>query len=398
VPAPVIGSLVSDELRARLCAIRRDLHRHPELSWNETRTTQTVCDELDRLGIPFRRDAAGTGVVAEIPGRTDGPCVALRADLDALPVQEETGLPFASAHAGVMHACGHDAHTTIVLGAASLLAAEEELPAPVRLIFQPAEELGEGAKAMIARGALEGVALIFGAHIDPRFPTGTIVITEGPVNASSDTFDITIETAGGHAARPHESVDAVVVGSALVTAMQTIVSREVNPAAPAVVTVGRFDAGTAANVLAAKAVLQGTFRSQRPELRAQLARSLERMAEATGRLYGARVTIVIDEGTPALINTPEMAELARRAARFVVPESQIMPLPTANMGGEDFAYYLEHVPGAFVRLGALGPGQASHPAHSARFDVDEDALLYGASFFYRLARLAGEELVTARPP
>ena len=388
------SALVDDELRARLVAIRRDLHRHPELGWNETRTAQRVCDELDRLGIPYRRDVAGTGVVAEIPGRHTGPRVALRADLDALPVHEETGLPFTSSHAGVMHACGHDAHTTIVLGAASLLAADPALPAPVRLIFQPAEELGTGAVAMIAAEALEGVAMIFGAHVDARFATGTIVITEGAVNASSDSFDITIEGAGGHAARPHEGLDAVLVGSTLVTAMQTIVSREVNPAFPAVVTVGRFDAGTAHNVLAGRAVLQGTFRSQHPEVRDQLARSLHRMAEATGRLYGARVTIAIEAGTPVLINTPEMAELARRAARFVVPDSQIMPLPSANMGGEDFAYYLERVPGAYLRLGARAPGKESHPAHSSRFDVDEDALPLGASYFYHLAKLAGERLVT----
>jgi len=242
---------VSQALFDQMVAMRRDLHQHPELSWREKRTPDQICNYLDRLGIAYRRGVAQGGVVAEIPGGTGpGPCIALRADFDALPIQEETGLPFASLTTGVMHACGHDGHTSMLLGAAELLAAEPELSATVRLLFQPAEETGDGALAMIADGVLENVALIFGGHLDRHYPTGTVVVSDGAVNASSDRFEIKIAGQGGHGARPHETVDAVVVGSLLVIAIQTIVSREINPAHPSVISVGRFEAGTAANVIA----------------------------------------------------------------------------------------------------------------------------------------------------
>ena len=256
----------------KMIALRRDLHQHPELSWQETRTASKVCQVLDHLQISYRAGVAGTGVVADIPGGIAGPRVALRADLDALPIREETGLSFASRTEGVMHACGHDGHTSMLVGAAMLLAREESLPAPVRLLFQPAEETGCGAKAMIKEGVLDDVAMVFGGHLDRHFPTGTIVVTEGPVNAASDRFCVNITGKGGHAARPHETVDAVVVGSLFVMALQTIVSREVNPAHPSVISVGHFQAGTAPNVIANTAMLEGTIprpRRRRPRTSAK---------------------------------------------------------------------------------------------------------------------------------
>lgn len=379
-------------LYSRLVALRRDLHQHPELSWQERRTADQICRFLDELGVAYRRDVASTGIIAEIPGAGDGPCVALRADTDALPVFEETGLPFASETPGLMHACGHDAHTAMLLGAASLLSQDRELPAPVRLIFQPAEERGEGAAAMVAAGALENVAMIFGGHVDRHFPVGSIAVTEGAVNASSDTFSIHIIGRGGHAARPHETIDAVVVGSLMVMALQTIVSREVNPAHPSVVTVGRFDAGTAANVIAGRAVLEGSIRAQDGDVRAFLFRSIERIAKSIGQLHGATVEVEIGQGTPPVINPPAGTALARQAAAAVVGESNVSKMDRASMGGEDFSCYLEQVPGCYVRFGTARDGVEQFPAHSGKFIIDEEVLAVGAAYYHAVAKIAGMEI------
>jgi hippurate hydrolase len=383
---------MTTQFNERWYDFRRDLHRHPELSFQEKRTAERIEKALDELGIAHRR-VAGTGVVAEIPaagGRLEGPLVALRADTDALPIQEETGLEYASVHDGVMHACGHDGHTTMVLAAAEMLSRDESLAAPVRLVFQPAEERGLGAVAMIEAGVLDGVEMIFGGHVDRHYTTGQIVAHAGAVNASTDSFRIEVQGKGGHAARPHEGVDAVVVGSLLVMAIQTIVSREVNPAHPSVVTIGRFDAGTAPNVLAGRATLQGTVRTQEKAVRDHIVSSLSRICDSIGTLHNARLTMTLEEGTPPVVNPREMAEIARRAAVAVVGEAGSVPLHTANMGGEDFACYMERVPGCYVRLGARAPGREGFPAHSSRFEFDEAVLPIGARFFHEVARLAGE--------
>ena len=376
----------------RLVAFRRDLHQHPELSWQEVRTADRVCEFLDDLGIHYRRGIAGTGIIADLPGTSEGPVIALRADMDALPIREETGLPFESKHDGIMHACGHDGHTSMLLGAAQLLLEHEPPPAPVRLIFQPAEETGDGAKAMIAAGALENVAAIFGGHVDRHFAVGSIAVTDGPVNASSDRFSIHIMGRGGHAARPHETVDAVVVGSLMVMSLQTIVSREVNPAHPSVVTVGRFDAGTAPNVIAGTALLEGSIRAQDQDVREALHRSITRMAQSIGQLHDASVEVKIQSGTPVVSNPPELTNLSRRAAASVVGEEHVVQLDTANMGGEDFGYYLQHVSGCYVRFGTAEAGVEQFPAHSSQFDFDERAIATGAAYFEAIARTAGEEI------
>jgi hippurate hydrolase len=382
---------VTSDFKTRWVEFRRDLHRYPELSFQEKRTAERIEQALARMGIESRR-VAGTGVLAEIPGggaSLEGPLVALRADIDALPVQEETGLEYASVNPGVMHACGHDGHTAMLLGAAELLVSDENLPAPVRLVFQPAEEKGSGALAMIEAGALEGVGMIFAGHVDRHYPTGQIVAHAGAVNASTDSFRMEIQGKGGHAARPHEGVDAVVVGSLLVMAIQTIVSREINPAHPSVVTVGRFDAGTAANVLAGRASLEGTIRAQEKEVRDRIVSSLSRISESIGALHNARVTMTLEEGTPPVVNPEDMTEIARKAAVAVVGEQNAVSLHTPNMGGEDFAFYMEKTRGCYVRLGAGAPGREGFPAHSSRFEFDEDVLEIGARYFYELAHLAG---------
>jgi len=376
----------------RLVAIRRELHQHPELAFEETQTAERISQELTRLGIAHETGIAKTGLVADIPGPRGVPKIGLRADIDALPIQEETGLSFASVHDGVMHACGHDAHTTMVLGAAALLTRDDELPAPVRILFQPAEERGAGAKAMVEAGALDDVAMIFGGHVDRLYPTGTIVTHAGAVNASSDAFRIEVRGTGGHAARPQESVDSIVVASQLVSSIQTIVSRELNPAEPAVVTIGRFEAGTAHNVIAEQAILEGTVRAQTAEVREHVFEAMHRMADALGRLHRAEIVVHVRQGVPAVVNSKEMAELARRAAADVVGPKNAVPLETANMGGEDFAHYLSHVDGCYVRIGVARDGRDNPPAHTSRFDIDEGVLPVGARFFHRLAILAGESL------
>lgn len=385
-------TLIPEPLQHRLIQLRRVMHEYPELSGQEVNTAAVICKFLDGLAIKYRDGVAGHGVIAEIPGRAGVPWVVLRADTDALPIQEETGLDFTSVHDGVMHACGHDGHTTMLLGAAALLSEEKDLPAPVRLIFQPAEEKGTGALAMIEAGALDGAGMIFGGHLDRHYPPGAIVVTEGAVNASSDNFSIEIIGQGAHGARPHESIDAVVVGSLMIMALQTIVSREIDPARPSVVSVGQFNAGTAPNVIAGQAKLEGTVRAQDPVVRKQLLNSIRRIAESIAQLHGAKIQVGVKAGTPPLVNTADMAEIARSAAVETVGNDNVLPLKTANMGAEDFSYYMERIPGAYVRFGGQVPGKEGFPAHSSKFDFDEAALAVGAAYYRVVARLAGRKL------
>lgn len=393
-PAPPFDALVPGDVFASMVDVRRAIHHDPEIGFSEERTSARVAERLDGLGIGWRR-LAGTGLVADLPGPDGVPAVALRADLDALPIHERTGLPFASGNDGLMHACAHDGHVAMLLGAAAILAGRDDLPAPVRLIFQPAEELSDGAQAMIAGGALEGVGMVFGGHIDSHFETGTLAVTRGAVNASVDTFRIEISGREGHAARPHEGLDAVVVGSMLVMALQTIVAREVAPAEPSVVTVGRFQAGRTANVIAGRAVLEGTIRAHDPDTREHLVRSVRRIAESTAAVHGASLEMTFEDGAPVLVNEGPPLEIARAAAVDVVGEARVTWMKTPNMGGEDFSYYMERVPGCYIRFGARGGESTSFPAHSSQFDFDETALAIGAAYHARVACLAGRALAEA---
>jgi hippurate hydrolase len=379
---------VTDEIHERMVRIRRDLHRHPELSWEENRTADRICAELDELEVPHRR-VGGTGVIADLPGAKEVEVIALRADMDALPIIEETGLSFSSEREGVMHACAHDGHISMLLGAARLLHRSGPLPAPVRLIFQPGEEQGNGAERMVAGGALEEVAMIFGGHLDRHFQTGALIVTDGVVNASTDTFRIRITGQEGHAGRPHEALDAVVVGSLIVMAIQTIVSREIDPDHPSVVTIGQFHAGRASNIIAGRAILEGTIRAQELDVREHLMTSLQRIAESVGRLHQADVSLEFGDHTPPVVNEGEAVALAREAAESIVDSEGVTELVHANMGGEDFSCYLETVPGCYIRFGAQVPGREGYPAHSSRFDFDEEALAFGAAWFAGVAEIAG---------
>lgn len=375
-------------LLENLIALRRDLHRHPELSGQEHRTAARIEEALRALGLQPAR-VAGTGVVAEIGQGL--PVIALRADMDALPITEETGLPFASETPGVMHACAHDGHTAMLVGAAELLAAGDALPCRVRLVFQPAEEHGTGAPSLIAAGVLDDVAAIFGGHIDRLYDVGRIVVTDGPLNASTDEFVVGFHGPGGHGARPQETSDPIVAGAAFVMSLQTIVAREIHPAHAAVVSVGRFDAGAAPNVIATRARIEGTLRALLPEVRAHLRAAVRRHAESVAGAHRVAYEVTIHEGTPPVVNREPWVSVARAAAQRVVGAGGIATLDAANLGGEDFGFYLERVPGCYVRFGARPDGE-SHPAHSPRFVWDEGVLEVGARYLAEVAVEAGRRL------
>ena len=384
------------QLIAWMQEIRRTLHRHPELAFEEQQTARYIAAKLEELSIPHRAGVARTGLVATL-GNEGGGAIALRADMDALPIDEKTDLPFASLRPGVMHACGHDGHVAMLLGAAALLK-ERRLPGRVVLLFQPAEEGEGGATSMIAEGALDNVDAIFGGHIDRHFPVGEIAVEPGLICAYTDTFRITIRGKGGHAAKPHETVDCLVVASLLVMSIQTLVSREVNPAYPTVVTVGRLQGGTAANVIADSASLEGTIRSTHPEVRQKLISGLGRMVRAMEELYNARTEMALSEGYPPVINDPVATNIAREAAAMVVGETGVMPLAHPSLGGEDFSFYLQQIPGCFVRFGARREDWPSEPAHSPRFDFDERILPIGAAFLAQAALTGLARRAEFRPP
>jgi hippurate hydrolase len=377
------------EQRRLLTELRRDLHRHPELSWHETRTQETLERALRAAGIEDVRRIARTGLVARVRGRDPkAPVIALRGDIDALPIAEATGLEFSSATDGVMHACGHDVHASWAVGAALLLA-RTPAAGDVLVVLQPAEEVGEGAREVLASGALDGVRAIFGAHVDRRFAVGEAVAQEGPLAASVDTFHVVLSGEGAHGARPQESRDPVVGAAALIMALQTIVARRLDPALPGVVTVGAVHAGKASNVIPESADLTGTIRATTPATRALLVGELERLAHAVAATHRLTAEVRITDGTPPVVNTADGAAWAARAVRDVLGEKALVPLGTTNMGGEDFAFYLEKIPGCFLRIGAREAGGEHRAAHTPRFYPAEESLFIGAAVLAQCARAAG---------
>lgn len=377
----------SQPLHEHMVELRRTFHREPELAFEEERTAQKIMAELKRLGIPFEYGGKGGGVVARLSVGSEAPTVALRAEMDALPGEETTDLPFSSTTPGIVHACGHDAHMAMVLGAAALL--KQTPPSGnVLFVFQPAEERGGGSRVVIQSGLLAGAHAIFGGHVTHHYRTGEIMVAEGVITAQSDRFQIRVRGKGGHGARPHEAIDAVVIAGALITSLQTLVSRETNPVHPSVVTIGKVQAGSAANVIAEQAVLEGTIRTTLPEARQQLHRGLQRMAKAVGELHNAAVEATLVEGYPPVVNTPREAKIAERAARAVAGERGVVPQDHPSMGSEDFAYYLRELPGCYVRFGARIAGREYIPLHSPSFDIDEGVLMIGADYFDEVARTA----------
>ena len=391
LPAAV-GGLFSSELRRTLVELRRDLHRHPELSHREERTAARLTQALASLRPASLDRVAGTGVVARVRGRDPGaPVVAVRGDIDALPIREATGLPYASAHDGVMHACGHDVHATWAVGAAHLLTAQRAA-GDVLIVLQPAEEVGDGARAMLESGAVDAARAIFGAHVDRRFPVGQVVADAGALAASADTFTIELVGSGAHAARPHEAADPVVGAGAVILAMQTAVSRRLNPALPGVVTIGTVHAGTASNVIPDRATLTGTVRATEPGSRRLLLDEVKRIAETTAAAHRLEARVSLELGPPPLVNPPLAAAWARRAAVQLLGADAVVPLGFVNMAAEDFAHYLERIPGCFLRVGAREPGGQPTPAHAPHFAPAEPSIFVGAAVLAACAREASEAL------
>ncbi|UFJ39357.1 amidohydrolase [Brevibacillus humidisoli] len=365
---------------------RREFHRHPELSYAESRTASVVAGMLRQFGLDVREGVNGYGVVADLVGKIPGKTVALRADMDALAIVEETGLPYASEVPGIMHACGHDGHMAALLGAAQILSGmRDRLRGSVRFIFQPAEEIPPGgAIGMIEAGALDGVDVIFGLHLWSEFPVGTFYTTQGPMMAAADLFTVTISGKGGHGGLPHKTVDSLVIASHLVMASQHIVSRQVNPLDSGVVTFGLLQSGSAFNVIADKAVLKGTVRSFDPVVRDLLQGRLEQTAASIAQMYGARIDMDYVRGYPAVINHEREARAAMQEAEPVFG-AQHVGIMQPNMAGEDFAYYLQKVPGAFCFVGAGLPEGPVYPHHHPRFVIDERALPLATEWLCRMA-------------
>ena len=370
-----------DEILPGVIADRRHLHQHPELGYQEVQTSGFVAERLRARGVDdVRTGIAKTGVTGLIRGTApgDGKTVLLRADMDALPIEEENEVEYRSVHPGVMHACGHDAHTAMLLGVSRLLLERRDrFAGAVKVLFQPSEELPPGgAKPMIDAGVLDDpkVDAAFGMHMAQEQPVGSIALRAGPTMAAADRFTIEIKGKGGHGARPQSTIDPIAVGAQIVTALQTIVSREVDPIKQAVVTVGAFRAGEAFNVIPDAAELRGTVRSFDPDVRDQLEERIEALVRGVAAAMRAEIDFGYQRGYPATVNDPAMTELVRAAATEVVGEDRLIESPQI-MGAEDFSYFLEAVPGCFFFVGSRNPEKGlvwGH--HHPRFDIDEESL------------------------
>ncbi|MBS3939006.1 MAG: amidohydrolase [Peptococcaceae bacterium] len=367
-------------LAPEIVSIRRDLHKNPELGFAEHRTAQLVADYLTKLGL-VPRIMANTGVVATISGQRPGKTIALRADMDALPITEQADHEYVSTTTGLMHACGHDGHTAILLGAAKLLATNNDFPGNVKLIFQPAEEGPGGAMPLINEGVLENptVDAIFGLHLGTFVVhAGQIALREGPVCAAPDTITIVVRGKGGHGAHPHLSVDAVVAAGHVIVALQTIVSREIDPLSAVVLSLGTINGGYRENVIADEVIIKGTVRTLSPEIRATMPMRIERVIRGTCESLRAEYTFSYEMGYPVLINDRDMTNLAEKVSQRVLGPENTLRATHPSMGGEDFSYFAERVPACFFYLGALNAEKGCHyPIHHPKFNFDEDAIPVG---------------------
>ena len=372
------------KISEHIYSYRRDFHQYPELSFQEYRTAETISKHLESFGIEHRTEVGKTGVVGEIVFG-DGPTIALRADMDALPIQEVGDLEFKSKNEGVMHACGHDGHMAILLGAANALSKNKKLKkGKVRFIFQPAEEGAGGARYMIKDGCLDQVDEIYGLHLWNYQPVGEIGVKNGPIMAAADMFDIIIKGKGGHGATPQGTVDAIVVASNLITMLQTIVSRNTNPLDNTVVTIGEINGGQNFNVIADEVRLTGTTRAYTENNRNMIKKRMQNIIDGGSKSFGAEIVLKYKEGYPPTVNHEDPTKLVLEASSMVVGKGA--GYPYLSMGGEDFSYYLQKVPGCFFFVGSAPDKNniLSTPHHCSHFDIDERSLLIGASVYVNL--------------
>ncbi|MBJ8116396.1 MULTISPECIES: M20 peptidase aminoacylase family protein [Bacillus] len=375
-----------EQLTETLISIRRNLHEHPELSYEEFETTKVIKNWLEEKNITIINSSLETGVIAEISGNNSGPLIAIRADIDALPIQEETNLPYASKIHGKMHACGHDFHTAAIIGAAYLLKEKESsLKGTIRFIFQPAEESSNGACKVIDAGHLQNVQAIFGMHNKPDLPVGTIGIKDGPLMAGVDRFEIEIHGVGTHAAVPDAGVDPIVASSQIVMALQTIVSRNISSSHNAVVSVTNIHSGNTWNVIPEKATLEGTVRTFQAETREKIPALMKRIIQGVSDALGVKTEFRFYPGPPAVHNDTSLTNLSTQVAEKM---NLNIISPTPSMAGEDFSFYQQEIPGSFVFMGTNGTHEWHHPA----FTVDERALSISAEYFALLAEKALKQL------
>lgn len=377
-------------IESELIEIRRHLHRNPELSYEEYETAKFIQDKLRSYGIPFKSGIAGTGILGIIKGKDEGGVVALRADMDALPIQEENDHDFISKKKNIMHACGHDAHMAMLLGAGKILnQLRDRLQGTVLLVFQPAEEKTPvgGAKPMLEAGVFREIKpdVIYGQHVWPDLPAGQFGIRDREMMGASDGFKITIRGTGGHASMPHKTNDPIVTAAYLITNLQTIVARSVDPLEAAVVTIGKIEGGSARNIIGNQVTLEGTVRTYQPRIKEKVKERLFAIANHTAEMYGNTVEVEYYDGYPATINTPEWAKLARSTAQKLFGE-EATPDVDPVLAAEDFSRFLEEIPGAFIWLGTrLQDAEKQRGLHDSRFDINETALAKGTAFFVQLA-------------
>jgi amidohydrolase len=370
---------IAETLAPRLIEIRRHLHAHPELSGQEHQTAAYIAGVLSAAGVQTQEAVGKTGVMGELAGAgTDARLLAIRTDMDALPIVERTGLPFSSRNEGVMHACGHDIHTTVGLGTAMILAQlGEELPGKMRFIFQPAEEIAQGAAWMVADGAMKEVDSIFSLHVFPSIPAGSIGIRYGALTAAADDLDITIIGESGHGARPHEAIDAIWIASQVITGLQQAIGRTQNPLRPIVLTIGKINGGRAHNIIADRVQMTGTVRSLHPDTHASLPAWIEQITTDICRTYGAKCQVDYRRGVPSVQNDMALTQILESSARAAWGSDCVQILPEPSLGAEDFSVYLQHAPGSMFRLGVGTPNGYNHPLHHPQFMVDESSIITG---------------------
>ncbi|MBR1437123.1 MAG: amidohydrolase [Synergistaceae bacterium] len=380
------------DMQAELVNMRRDLHKIPELGLNLPLTQKYVVAKLNEYGIEYSLNEGDSGVIAYVNKGKPGKVIALRADMDALPITEANDVEYKSTHEGKMHACGHDAHTSMLLGAAKILNENKDsLNGEVRFIFQTAEELSKGAPVMLNNNAMKGVNAVFGTHIgtiiDRTIPSGTFIVCPGAVMASFDRFVVTVKGKGCHGSTPEKGVDPINIAAHVVLGLEGIIAREFNANDPVVITVGKIQGGSQYNIIPDEVIIEGTTRAFTEENRQKMARRIEEVAKYSAEAFGGTAELFMDWGAAPVVNAPEMSEFAGKCAIEVLGEDKVITKVKApNMGGEDFAFYLKEVPGAFMFLSSANPDKKTdYPHHNPHFNIDEDVLWEGSAIFVKIA-------------